>query len=73
MTQLLEDHLTTLFKLASKWGQLGFATLLKRATNALTELDLSVFHNASSKDMQYINRTECLPMKLKKYLGIELA
>ena len=53
MTQLLEDHLSILFKLASNWGRRGFATLLERATQALVELDRSAFHNASSKEAQY--------------------
>jgi hypothetical protein len=53
MTQLLEDHLTTLFRIASKWGRLGFSILLERTTHVLTELDRSIFYNAHSKDMQY--------------------
>ena len=39
MIQLLEDHLGALFKIASKWGRLGFSTLLHRAINALIILD----------------------------------
>ena len=53
MTQLLEDHLTDLFRLASNWGRLGFTALLERITIALTDLDRSVFHNAHLKDTRY--------------------
>jgi len=54
MTQLLEDHLTSLFKLVSQWGRLGFSTLLYRAMNGLIQLDRTPFHNASIKAQQHI-------------------
>ena len=46
MNQILEDHLTLLFKIASKWGRQGFSTLLSRVTSALILLDQRPFHNA---------------------------
>jgi hypothetical protein len=39
MTNLLEDHLAALFRIASNWGAQGFSTLLNRAITALTMLD----------------------------------
>ena len=50
MTQLLEDTLENLFKLASQWGRQGFATLLHRASSALITLDRRPFHNAFKGD-----------------------
>ena len=54
MTQMLEDNLTVLFRIASKWGRNGFSTLLERAINALIMLDRSSFHNAHSKNLDYV-------------------
>ena len=54
MTQILEDHLTNLFRIAAKWGRKGFATLLDRATNALVKLDRSPFHNVNLIKDDYV-------------------
>jgi hypothetical protein len=54
MNQLLEDHLGALFKIASKWGRLGFSTLLNRAIAALIILDRLPFHNAFTNDHNYV-------------------
>jgi hypothetical protein len=54
MTHLLENHLTALFRIASKWGRQGFSTLLTRAINALIALDRSPYHNASSNNYMHM-------------------
>jgi hypothetical protein len=53
MTQLLEDELTTLFRIASRWGNLGFSNLLHRSITAMIELDRSPFHNAHLRQPCY--------------------
>jgi hypothetical protein len=53
MTQLLEDHLTFLFKTASYWGKNGFSTLLHRVIDGLIALDQMPFHNAIKHDTAY--------------------
>ena len=53
MTQILEDQLTFLLKMATYWGKYGFPTLLRRSNSALIELDRSPFHNAHLKNRHY--------------------
>jgi len=53
MTQLLEDQLTCLMRMASHWGKLGFSTLLRRSITALVKLDRSPYHNAHLRITQY--------------------
>lgn len=60
MNQLLEDHLSTLFKIASYWGRLGFSTLLNRAVDALITLDRLPFHNALTNEQNYVKAHKSL-------------
>ena len=53
LTQLLEDHLSTLFRIASEWDRQGFSTLLNRAITTLIVLDRSPYHNAFSREYSY--------------------
>jgi len=57
MTQLLEDHLTLLLRIASQWGKDGFSTLLHRVTDGLSTLDRMPFHNAISNEPNYRKTT----------------
>ena len=53
MIQLLEDHLTSLLRIATKWGKTGFSTLLLRVMNGLITLDQQPYHNAITNDLTH--------------------
>jgi len=53
MTEMLENHLTSLLKIDSRWGKLGFITFLRRTSTALIHLDRLPFHNAHFKQISY--------------------